>query len=224
VIRFENHAFKGLDTELNATYSMVQQMAALVKDQLGLFEEALGGQVTNHADAKQLDKKINVLELDIEAQVASILSKYTLVGDELRFTMTMLKLSSALERMGDMAKNCVKRALKLARPYQPAFVSEARALAQLTQTMLSTSMSLITEYDEEKATRLLAQEDEADGLYKKIQLLLQQDMGDHARLLESTHMLFVIKNLERMADLTLEIVMLCHYIHRGAKFERGSVE
>ncbi|MDX2112491.1 MAG: PhoU domain-containing protein [Alphaproteobacteria bacterium] len=220
MIKFENHAFKGLDTEFNNLYGMIQQMAGMVSEQLRLFDEALSEQIRDNADAKQLDKKINALEIEIENAVAAILSRYTLIGDELRFTVTMLKLSSTLERMGDMAKNCVKRTVRLVRPVQPAFVSEARSLKKLIDTMLMSSMSLVQEYDETKAVALLAQEDEADGLYKKIQLLLQQDLGDHAQLVESTHMLFIIKNLERMADLALEIVKLCHYIHLGSKFER----
>jgi len=220
VISFEKHAFKGLDSDLSSIYAMIQQMAALVSDQLGMLDAALTKGLQDNSDAKSIDKKINGLELDIEAHVSGILSKYTLIGDELRFTMTMLKLSSTLERMGDMAKNCVKRVVKLIKPVQPAFVSEAHALKNLVDKMLSTSMELIQAYDADKAAALLTQEDEADGLYKKIQLLLQQDMGDSARLLESTHMLFIIKNLERMADLTLEIVKLCYYIHHGAKFEK----
>lgn len=220
MISFEKHAFKGLDSDLSNVYAMIQQMAALVSDQLGMLDAALNKGLQDNADAKHIDKKVNALELDIEAHVASILSKYTLIGDELRFTMTMLKLSSTLERMGDMAKNCVKRVVKLSKPVQPAFVSEAHALKDLVDKMLSTSMELIQDYDEKKASELLAQEDEADGLYKKIQLLLQQDIGNSARLLESTHMLFIIKNLERMADLTLEIVKLCYYIHHGTKFEK----
>lgn len=222
MIKFENHAFKGLDADFNAIYGMIQQMAAMVSEQLKLFDAALSEQLQDNANAKLLDKKINALEIEIELAVAGILSKYTLIGDELRFTMTMLKLSAALERMGDMAKNCVKRLVRLTRPVQPAFVSEAHALKELVEQMLASSMSMVQDYDAQKATALLAQEDEADGLYKKIQLLLQQDIGDHARLLESTHMLFIIKNLERMADLTLEIVKLCHYIHHGTKFERAS--
>lgn len=220
MISFEKHAFKGLDSDLSSIYAMIQQMAALVSDQLGMLDAALTKGLQDNSDAKSIDKKINGLELDIEAHVSGILSKYTLIGDELRFTMTMLKLSSTLERMGDMAKNCVKRVVKLIKPVQPAFVSEAHALKNLVDKMLSTSMELIQAYDADKAAALLTQEDEADGLYKKIQLLLQQDMGDSARLLESTHMLFIIKNLERMADLTLEIVKLCYYIHHGAKFEK----
>ena len=223
MIKFENHAFKGLDTEFNNLYGMIQQMAGMVSEQLRLFDEALSEQIRDNADAKQLDKKINALELEIENAVAAILSRYTLIGDELRFTVTMLKLSSTLERMGDMAKNCVKRTVRLVRPVQPAFVSEAHSLKKLIDTMLMSSMSLVQEYDETKAVALLAQEDEADGLYKKTQLLLQQDLGDHAQLVESTHMLFIIKNLERMADLALEIVKLCHYIHLGSKFERPTL-
>ncbi len=223
MIKFENHAFKGLDTEFNNLYGMIQQMAGMVSEQLRLFDEALSEQIRDNADAKQLDKKINALEIEIENAVAAILSRYTLIGDELRFTVTMLKLSSTLERMGDMAKNCVKRTVRLVRPVQPAFVSEAHSLKKLIDTMLMSSMSLVQEYDETKAVALLAQEDEADGLYKKTQLLLQQDLGDHAQLVESTHMLFIIKNLERMADLALEIVKLCHYIHLGSKFERPTL-
>ncbi len=223
MIKFEKHAFKGLDTEFNNLYGMIQQMAGMVSEQLRLFDEALSEQIRDNADAKQLDKKINALEIEIENAVAAILSRYTLIGDELRFTVTMLKLSSTLERMGDMAKNCVKRTVRLVRPVQPAFVSEAHSLKKLIDTMLMSSMSLVQEYDETKAVALLAQEDEADGLYKKIQLLLQQDLGDHAQLVESTHMLFIIKNLERMADLALEIVKLCHYIHLGSKFERPTL-
>jgi len=222
VISFEKHAFKGLDEDFTAIYSMIQQMAALVADQLTMLESALGENLQDNAVAKLLDKKINALEMDIEAQVARVLSKYTLIGDELRFTMTMLKLSATLERMGDMAKNCVKRVVKLVKPVQPAFLVEAHNLKKIIVQMLSNSMGLVREYDANKANELLMQEDEVDGLYKKIQLLLQQDIGDNARLLETTHMLFIIKNLERMADLNLEIVKLCFYIHHGTKFEKQS--
>lgn len=219
MVSFERHAFKGLDEDLTAADNMIQQMAALVSDQLTVLESALTQNLEDNAKAKMIDKKINALEMEIETHVASIFSKYTLIGDELRFTMTMLKLSSTLERMGDMAKNCVKRVVKLIRPVQPSFVKEAIVLKKLIDQMLAGSMEMIRRYDDDKAAALLAQEDEADGLYKKIQLLLQQDIGNNARLLESTHMLFIIKNLERMADLTLDVVKLCHYIHHGTKFE-----
>jgi phosphate transport system protein len=219
VISFEKHAFKGLDNDLSTIHTSIQQMAALVSDQLTMLDAALTKGLSDNTDAKTIDKKINGLETEIEALVASILSKYTLVGDELRFTVTMLKLSSVLERMGDMAKNCVKRVVKLVKPVQPNFIEETRALKILIDQMLSSSISLITDYDEARAKSLLAQEDEADLIYKKIQLILQQDIGDNARLLETTHMLFIIKNLERMADLNLEIVKLCYYIHHGSKFE-----
>ena len=219
MISFEKHAFKGLDNDLSSVHTAIQQMAALVSDQLTMLDVALNKGLEDNSDAKLIDRKINALETEIEALVASILSKYTLIGDELRFAMTMLKLSGALERMGDMAKNCVKRVVKLVKPVQPNFIQETKALKTLIDQMLSSSISLITDYDESKAKALLAQEDEADLIYKKIQLILQQDLGNSARLLETTHMLFIIKNLERMADLTLEIVKLCYYIHHGAKFE-----
>lgn len=220
MLNFDKHAFKGLGAELSSIYAMVQQMAALVLDQLVMLDAALTQDLRDNADAKLIDKKINALESDIEVHVASVFSKYTLVGDELRFAITMLKLSSTLERMGDMAKNCVKRVIRLIRPVQPAFITEAKALKHIVEQMLTTSMELVKSYDADKASALLAQEDEADGLYKKIQLLLQQDLSDHACLVESTHMLFIIKNLERMSDLALEIVKLCYYIHHGTKFEK----
>ncbi len=220
MISFEKHAFKGLDEELSSVNEMIKNMGALVASQPVMLESALADKLADNTNAKAADKQINSLELEIEAKVAAILSKYTLIGDELRFTMTMLKLSAALERMGDMAKNCVKRVLKLAHPLQPNFVDEARALKKLIEQMLSSSMSLITNYDSAKAADLLAQEDEADERYKKIQSLLQNNIENNDGILESTHMLFIIKNLERMADLTLEIVKLCYYIHHGAKFEK----
>lgn len=219
MISFEKHAFKGLDNELSGVYTTIQQMGALVSDQLTMLDAALTKGLSDNTEAKNIDRKINALEIEIEAQIASILSKYALIGDELRFAMTMLKVSSTLERMGDMAKNCVKRVVKLVKPVQPAFISEARNLKGIIDQMLTDSISLIIDYDANKAASLLAQEDEADLIYKKIQLILQQDIGNNARLLETTHMLFIIKNLERMADLALEIVKHCYYIHHGTKFE-----
>jgi phosphate transport system protein len=219
LISFEKHAFKGLDTELSSVHLAIQQMAALVSDQLTMLDTALTKGLSDNTEAKLIDKKINGLEIEIESMIAGIFSKYTLIGDELRFAMTMLKLSSTLERMGDMAKNCVKRVVKLVKPIQPNFINETRSLKKLIDQMLNSSISLIIDYNEKKAADLLKQEDQADSIYKKIQLILHQDIGDNARLLETTHMLFIIKNLERMADLTLEIVKLCHYIHHGSKFE-----
>ncbi len=220
MINFSNHAFKELDNDFASAHEMVQQMAALIADQLTMLEVALVQNLEDNSKAKLLDKKVNALEIDIEKQVASIFSKYTLVGDELRFTMTLLKLSSTLERMGDMAKNCVKRVVKLSKPVQPEFIKEATESKKLIEQMLLTSIELVKHYDEQKAKTLLAQEDEVGGLYKKIQLLLKQDMADNERVLESAHMLFIMKNLERMADYALDIVKLCYYIHHGKKFEK----
>jgi phosphate transport system protein len=219
LITFDKHAFKGLDAELSTVHESAQRMASLIQKQLAMFNEALADGLSDNSEAKALDKEINATEYDIEMRIAGVLSKYTLIGDDLRFAMTMLKLSSTLERMGDMAKNCVKRALKLTRPLASNFVSEALTLSKLISQMIEASMSLITTYDESKAVKLLAQEDEADSVYKKIQLMVQQNESK-TQLVETTHMLFILKNLERLADLSLDNVKLCYYIHHGTKFEK----
>lgn len=219
MLQFTQHANKQYESELQGLLDSLRDMGGKVEGLMVLARKALSSGADNAAEAKALDKEINALETAIEQQVTSLLTRHTVMMDELRFVLCAIKISAALERMGDMAKNSVKRVAKVSVSAPPALRDSYLAMIDRTRDMLSAAINLINDYSEEAAAEICRSDDAVDDLYKNAiitaQRALQNDgMGSD----QLAHFLFVAKNLERMADHATSLAKQAAYIHTGKKF------
>lgn len=223
MLEFEKHAFKALDESLKQLHTLLLSMGDSIGKLTEIIQSELEHPANQFPDAKAIDKTINDAEDAINACVGEIISKFNPFGEDLRFVITAIKIASLLERAADLSKNCVKRLPRVPHPL-PAEIKAglSEVLAQL-KLMLPQSLALITRYTPEGAQAVFAQEELAEAAYKKVLLNVHRTLEQQADLpADSTHLLLIGKNLERVADIVLDIVKLCHFIHRGTRYEKAA--
>lgn len=215
MLTFERHAFRQFESELKLLLSTLSSMAEIISGQLNGFGQGLGDAEAFKA-AKQKDKQLNSLEFEVDRLVADILAKYSPTGDELRFVITSIKISAALELMGDITKNSVKHVSKLS-SVDDAKRNELKKIASLLHQNLNAVMPLISAYDQAIWKKAYAENEQIESISKNFIFALGDAVSDPEM---KRHLFLVAKNLERIGDLALDIAKYCHYIHTGQKFEK----
>ncbi|MCB1434961.1 MAG: phosphate transport system regulatory protein PhoU, partial [Alphaproteobacteria bacterium] len=105
-----DHIVRAYDEDLSQLKTMLAQMGGLVEQQLDDAIDALARRDTQLADhVIQNDEKVDTLEHMIEEKAILTIAKRQPMARDLREIMVAIRVSSDLERIGDLAKNTAKR-------------------------------------------------------------------------------------------------------------------
>jgi len=120
---------------------------------------------------------------------------------DLRFITTALKITTDLERIGDMAVNISERALELAdAPSLKPYIDVPR-MAEIAARMLRESLDAFVREDTALALDVCRSDDEVDNLNEQIfRELLSFMIEDPQTITRAMGVLFISKYLERIAD------------------------
>jgi phosphate transport system protein len=218
MIRFDNHAFKGLDEALKQLFALLTAMSDGTQQLMALLYPALDvADPESFARAKEIDKVINEAELAVDSSVAAIINKFTVMGEDLRFTLAAVKISGTLERAADKMKNCAKRLSRVSHPLDATVHRELTKAIDALSAMLPISLAQVLEYAPEATERLLAHGAKVQQAYRSILLHLH---AHHLSADDETHILLVAKNLEQTADMAVEIMKISHTIHFATKYDK----
>ena len=102
---------KHLERDLDRLKKELLVMGGMVEEATDLAISAIVDRRKDLAEQVTAgDDKIDAKELEIEDECLKVLALHQLVASDLRFLITVLKVNSDLERMGDLAKNIAERA------------------------------------------------------------------------------------------------------------------
>jgi phosphate transport system protein len=164
------------------------------------------------------DTRLDELEADIERKAIRLIAIRQPVADDLRRTVAAMKISSNLERCGDLAKNIAKRALVIAE--SEAIIPLTRSIermGQLVAARLKDVLDAVSARDVDRAIAVWQRDREVDEHYDSIfRELLTYMMGDPRTITSCAHLLFVAKNLERIGDHATNIAEILYYEITGA--------
>ena len=160
--------------------------------------------------------RINQMELDIDARVTRLLALNQPVAGDLRLLIIALKINTDLERMGDLAVNIAERAISLAKvPLVKPLIDTPR-MASLVEDMLHSSLDAFVKRDADLAEKVLPADDEVDSIRDNIYSELLEVMQSNPSVVPSAiHLMFVARNLERIADHTTNIAEDVIFLVRG---------
>lgn len=218
MIRFDNHAFKGLDDSLQQLFSMLMSMGDSTQQLIALLPPALdSADEHTFGQAKAIDKTVNATEMQVDSAVAAIINKFTIAGEDLRFVLAAIKIAATLERSADKAKNCAKRLSRIQHPLDAAIRGELHTAITALAAMMPLALGQVLEYDPGATQQLLAHGAAVQQAYRSILLRLHthQSTAD-----DETHILLVAKNLEQAADMAVEIMKISHMVHFAAKYDK----
>ena len=147
-----SHISRDFESELHELRTHLLAMGARCERSVQLSLAAfIEGSAEMTAEVKELDRRIDRDEMEIDELALRILALRQPVAHDLRLIATALKLVTDLERIGDEAVNIAERAeeaeeLKTEVPYP-----HLREMANLTQQMLRNALDAFVNADVDRA-------------------------------------------------------------------------
>jgi phosphate transport system protein len=211
------HIVSSYEEELQRLGSQIAEMGRLAASQLEAALDALERRDVALADEiRTRDAEVDALEREIGEAALKALALRQPMAVDLREVVSAVKISSDLERIGDLAKNTAKRAHVIG---DDAEAKVMPSIARLGGVVREHLVEAIAAYQERDAARALAvwrsDEEVDDGFHRVFRELLTGMMENPRSVTAGTHLLFVAKNVERIGDHTANIAETIHYLVEG---------
>lgn len=163
------------------------------------------------------DKVINKMEVEIDQMSVEILALQQPAAHDLRFVISVAKITPVLERIADHAANIAEAAIVLNNEPEITPYSELPKMAEVAGEMLQTALDAFTSEDSELSRSVIMRDREIDEAYNRIFDKLIRLMIDNPSLTTgAAHLLFVAKHLERIGDYVKDICELNVYLIEAA--------
>ena len=211
------HIVRSYTQELDRLRERITEMGGLVEAQLASAATAIVMQDSSAAtQVMEQDRAVDALERDVEAKVIQMLALRQPMAQDLRSIVSALKITAALERIGDYATNVAKRSIVLSQQTLPFSLSGIANMTRLVQENLKLVVDAFGESDETKALQVWRSDQAVDDIYNAIfRELITYMMEDPRNITPCTHLLFIAKNLERIGDHATNIAETIHYTVTG---------
>jgi phosphate transport system protein len=159
------------------------------------------------------DSAIDQMELEIDALSIDILASLKPTEHDLRFVISVAKITPILERIADHAGSIAEAAIVLNNePLVKTFV-EFPVMAMTATDMLRTALDAFTSEDAVLSREVIRRDKEIDDNYHRVfSELLQLMMLNPSAATSAAHLLFVAKHLERIGDYVKDICELNVYL------------
>jgi phosphate transport system protein len=213
------HTVKAFDDDINALRALIAEMGGLTEDAIANAMKAL---VTRDLElAKRVvegDKRIDELDARIEKLVVQTIALRAPLADDLREIIAVLKIAGIVERMADYAKNISKRVDIITSSSQVEPLSLLPSMAQIAREMVKGALDAFAARDPNKALQIIDRDRAVDDFYNAIFRTMVTFMMENPKMIsESTHIMFIAKNLERIGDHATNIAEMVHYTVTGEK-------
>ncbi len=218
-----DHIAKAYDSDLTSLKTMLAEMGGIAEEQLTNAIIALSKRDVALADQViARDEKLDRLEREIEEKAILTIAKRQPMALDLREIMVAIRVSSDIERIGDLAKNTAKRTHAISEALPRRLATGLSRMGAMAQTQLKDVLDAYGLKDDEKAMRVWRVDEDLDALYNSIfRELLTYMMEDPRNISLCTHLLFGAKNLERIGDHTTNIAENIHYLVHGKTISEG---
>ena len=155
---------------------------------------------------------------EIDERAILVIARRQPLADDLREIIGAIRISSDLERVGDLGKNIAKRVAAVSEARHP--FSLFRGLQALTELALTQLKDVLDAYASRSVDRLAFvrdRDDQIDAMYTSLfRELLTYMMEDPRNISACTHLLFCAKNVERIGDHATNIAETVYYVATGA--------
>jgi phosphate transport system protein len=177
-------------------------MGSLAEAILAKSLEALWNRDAVLAESVQQDDlEIDRIDVDIDEAVIKVLALRAPVARDLREVVAIKTMATDLERVGDLARNIAKSAVRLAERSPVATPPKLEALADESRRLLRRALDAFADGDAAAARRVLDDDDAIDREEDRvIRDALEEIMNHPECSAQELDLILVAKNLERVAD------------------------
>jgi phosphate transport system protein len=213
-----DHTVTAYDKELETLGQKIAEMGGLAEKMLSDAMDALVDFDTNLAQATiNRDPRLDLLQRDIEEHAILTIARRQPMALDLREIIATIRISGDLERIGDLAKNIAKRAIKISTDVRiPRAIIGLKSMHDSAAILLKDVLDAYAQRDVERARSVWMFDAELDALEDSIfRDLLTFMMEDPRNISFCAHLLFCSKNIERIGDHATNIAETVVYLVTG---------
>ena len=212
------HIVTGFDRDLEGIQAQIMRMGGLVEEAIAKATEALETRDAELArSVRSADVAIDRLEEQVNNEAARIIAQRQPIASDLRTVLTVFRVSTNLERIGDYAKNIAKRTETIIdQPPVNGTGASLRRMARQVELMLKDALDAYIQRDADLAADVRARDRDVDQMYSALfREYLTFMMEDPRNITTCMHLHFMAKNIERMGDHVTSIAEQVIYLVTG---------
>lgn len=200
-----------LPAQLHRMHESILRMGVLVEEALQKVSYAL--ETKDYRLAEEIvhqDRRIDALAIDIDDQCVRIIEEERPEDRHLRDVVTTIKISSALERIGDHARHIAHRARFITDSAFVQTLPTIRAMTDINAAMLQDLLTAYVEADGDRAKDVAARDREVDILHQSLSDQLIRIMKETPDNVENgLELMLVNRFLARFGD---QITNMCELV------------
>jgi phosphate transport system protein len=163
------------------------------------------------------DEIIDQMEVEIDRFSIEILALQQPAAHDLRFVISVAKITPILERIADHAGSIADAAIILNDSPQIKELVDLPLMADAAAKMLRTALDAFTNEDAAVSREVIKQDRQINEAYRRVfDELLKMMVDDPSVTTSAAHLLFVGKHLERIGDYVKDICELNVYLTEAA--------
>jgi len=205
------------DDELQQLKEKILKMGSMVEDAIKNSVLALVERDNTLAvNVIENDRVVNTLDVEIDEESIRLIAIRQPKASDLRFITMAMKITTDLERMGDLAVNIAERALELNdEPILKPYIDIPR-MRSIAQGMTRDALDAFVRRDKQLARDVIIRDDEVDDLkHAVLQELAFFMVQDPTTVTRAMKISFVAQYLERIADHATNIAEMVIYLVEG---------
>jgi len=205
------------DEELMLLKEKILIMGAMVENAIRDSVKALADRDSQLAESIiDKDHQINTLDSEIDEECIKLIALMQPKAGDLRFITTAMKITTDLERMGDLTVNIAERVIELNdEPMLKTYIN-IPMMRDIAQDMTKDVLDAFVKGDKKLAMDVIMRDDEVDDLRDEIlKELVFFMVQDPLTVTRATKIIFVAQYLERIADHATNIAEMVIYLVAG---------
>jgi phosphate transport system protein len=211
------HTDKKYEEDLKKLRDDILYMGGLVENQIQRAVSSLVDRDSALAETIiERDHEVNRLDVEIDDVCLRLLALHQPAARDLRFITTALKITTDLERIGDMAVNICERALELNEEPQLKPYIDIPRMARTSERMIRESLDAFVREDTDLALKVCKDDQEVDDLnsqiFRETISFMIEDPHTIARAMKISS---ISKYLERIADHATNIAEMVIFMVKG---------
>ncbi|ASJ74489.1 phosphate signaling complex protein PhoU [Granulosicoccus antarcticus] len=227
-LHLDQHISHQFNKELEDIRNKVLTMGGLVEQQVTNGLTALL-EADNDLAAKvaERDYEINMLEVEIDEDCTQVLAKRQPAASDLRLVVTVIKVITDLERIGDEAEKLGRfsRDLTQMSEESPSYRKELRHLGELVKSMLQDSLDAFARMDVDAALAIAQRDEDVNREYGNLERLLGTHLVEDPRQVSKLFKItWCARALERIGDHSVNICEYVVYLVKGRDIRHTSFD
>ena len=189
--------------------SQLEELKNLTVEMGGQVEKALQSVVVGISkkdlqqfkNVHQIEQLINDLQIKIDNSCLEVLAKQGPVAKDLRLILSIIKINTDLERMGDQCVNVAHIGREVLERSHDISFQDIELMADSVKKMVKTALDSFVKMSQSMAESVLLMDDDVDRLRNKIFSESTAKMKTQPQQIENLlDLILVARNLERLGD------------------------